>query len=51
LRGYHPHRRHASQQVARVCASDEKTAIAKAIEEAGITNPQLQAKLAARHED
>jgi len=39
-----------AKHVARVYAPDEKTAIAKAIEEAGITNPQLQQKLAARRE-
>jgi hypothetical protein len=39
-----------AKYVARVYALDEKTAIAKAIEAAGITNPQLQQKLAARRE-
>jgi len=39
-----------AKYIARVYAPDEKTAIAKAIEEAGITNPQLQQKLAARRE-
>ena len=40
-----------AKYVARVYATDENAAIAKEIEEAGITNPQLQAKLAARRED
>ena len=39
-----------AKYVARVYAPDEQTAIAKAIEEAGITNPQLKQKLAARRE-
>jgi hypothetical protein len=39
-----------AKMVARVYAPDEKAAIAKAIEEAGITNLQLQQKLAARRD-
>jgi hypothetical protein len=39
-----------AKYIARVYAPDEKTAIAKAIDEAGITNIQLQQKLAARRE-
>jgi len=37
-----------AKMVARVYAPDAQTAIAKAIEEAGITNLQQQKKLAAR---
>jgi hypothetical protein len=39
-----------AKYVARVHAPDATTAIASAIEEAGITNPQLQQKLVARRE-
>jgi hypothetical protein len=39
-----------AKYVARGYAPDEKTAFSKAIEEAGIINPQLQQKLVARRE-
>jgi len=39
-----------AKMIARVYAPDAETAIAKAIEEAGITNLQLQKKLAARRD-
>jgi len=39
-----------AKYVGRVVAPDEQTAIAKAIEEYGITNPQHQQRLVARRE-